>query len=257
MTTTAAAAGAVRTWDARSDRKAYIVWIACVWAAILLGFGTDIVRYVHETPAPPLILNVHGGVYALWLALVTTQIALVEGRKVRLHKTLGWWTAGVSAVMVPLGVIAALVDKARVFGHPDADLPFLGEEFIDMAGFAVLMTAGLLRRKDLAAHKRLMILSAVSLSDAGFGRIWTNGFKIVPAGPAAPVVWWLQYYWGVPLLLIAMAGWDLWRRRRIHPAVLFGAAVLFSGEIVATALYYSPAWGLAMTHLVQAWGWKG
>jgi hypothetical protein len=254
MTTTAAAPGAVRAWDSRSDRKAYLVWIACVWAAIVAGFGLDFGRYLGEAPAPPFILHVHGAIYVVWLSLVTTQILLVEGGRVRLHKTLGWWVAGLSLVMVPLGLVAAMVDKARVFGRPDADLQFLSLEFEEMFAFSTFMIAGLLWRKDMAAHKRLMILTAVSISDAGFARLWQSTIKVAPPGPFG---WWLQYFWGIALLVIAMAGWDLWRRRRIHPAVLFGAVVLLGGEIAATALYFTPAWATAMTALVQAWGWKG
>ena len=190
----------------------------------------------------------------MWLALVTTQILLVEGGRVRLHKTLGWWVAGLSLVMVPLGLVAAMVDKARVFGRPDADLQFLSLEFEEMFAFSTFMIAGLFWRKDMSAHKRLMILTAVSISDAGFARLYQSTIKVTPPGPFG---WWLQYFWGIALMVLAMAAWDLWRRRRIHPAVLFGAAVLFGGEIAATALYFTPAWAAAMTHLVQAWGWKG
>jgi hypothetical protein len=50
-----------------------------------------------------------------------------------------------------------------------------------------------------------------------------------------------------------MAAWDLWRRRRIHPAVLFGAAVLWTGEIIVTLLNFTPAWHQAMARLVDAW----
>ncbi len=254
MTASTAAGVAVRTWDPRSDRKAYLAWIGFIWAAILLGFGLDFTRYMGERPAPPLILNLHGAVYVVWLCLVTTQILLVEGGKVRLHRQLGWWTVGLSATMAPLGVVAALVDKARLFGRPDADLQFLSLEFVDMLLFAVLMTAGVLWRKNVAAHKRLMILAAVSLSDAGFGRIWTIGIKTTLPGPFG---WWLQYFWGAALLLVAMAAWDLWRRRRIHPAVQFGAAVLLSGEMVATVLYFTPGWAGVASGLVQAWGYRG
>jgi len=149
---------------------------------------------------------------------------------------------------------AALVDKARVFSHPDADLGFLALEFEEMFAFSTFIIAGLLWRKDMAAHKRLMILAAVSISDAGFGRVWQMGFKVVPPGPLG---WWVQFFWGIALLLIAMMAWDLWRRRRIHPAVLFGAAVPWGGEAVATTLYFTPAWTTAMTGLVRAWGYAG
>jgi hypothetical protein len=54
-----------------------------------------------------------------------------------------------------------------------------------------------------------------------------------------------------------MAAWDLWRRRRIHPAVLFGAALLWTGEIIVTVLNFSPASRQAMARLVDAWGYTG
>jgi len=242
------------TWHPRSDRKANIVWMAVVWAAILSGFGLDMTRYMAETPAPPLILHFHGAVYVVWLVLVSTQIFLVEAGHVALHKQLGWAVAILSAAMVPLGVIAALVDQARQVTHPDYAPQFLSLEFEDMVGFSIFIIAGLLRRRDPAAHKRLMILSAVSLTDAGFGRLWSNGVKTVFPGPLG---WWLEYYWGIALLLIAMAVWDLWRRRRIHPTVLFGAAVLWSGEIIAMILNFSPWWRTSMVALVKAWNFAG
>jgi hypothetical protein len=43
-----------------------------------------------------------------------------------------------------------------------------------------------------------------------------------------------KIFWGIFIILIAMGAWDLWRRRRIHPVVLFGAVVLWTGEIITT-----------------------
>ena len=241
-------------WDPRSDRKAYVVWMTVVWLAILSGFGLDFLRYMGERPAPPPILHLHAAVYVIWLALVTAQIFLVETGQVRLHKNLGWATAVVSGIMVPLGLAAALVDKARVVGTPAADPQFLALEFEEMFAFSFFIIAGLLWRKDPAAHKRLMILSAVAISDAGFARLWMIAIRIMPPGPFG---WWLQFFWGIALLLIAMAGWDIWRRRRIHPTVLVGAVVLIGGEIVTTTLYFTPWWATAMAALIKTWGWTG
>ena len=245
---------AQRAWPPASDRKAYIVWMAAVWAAVLSGFGFDFVRYLGESPPPPLILHLHGAVFVVWMALVSTQIFLVEARNVTLHKQLGWATAVVSAVMVPLGLAAAMVDQARQIGHPDYTPQFLALEFEEMVGFSACMTLGLLSRKDPAAHKRWMILSAVAISDAGFARIGLMGLKVTLTGPFG---WWLQYFWGIALLLVAMIAWDLWRRRRVHKAVIGGAAILWGGQIAATTLNFSPAWKTAMTGLVKAWGYAG
>ena len=193
-------------------------------------------------------------VYAAWLFLVVAQIALVEKGDIRLHRWLGWATAVVALVMVPLGIAAAFVDEARRLHHPDSDPQFLALEFEEMVAFSAFTIAGLLLRRDPASHKRLMILSAVAISDAGFARIWLNGIKIAPPGPFG---FWIQYFWGIALMLVAMIAWDLWRRRRVHPAVLAGAALLIGGEIVTSLLQFSPAWKTLMTTAVTAWGYTG
>jgi hypothetical protein len=245
---------ALSAWSPASDRKIYGVWIGVVWVAILAGFGMDFVRYLGESPPPPIIMHVHAAVFVLWLGLVTLQILWVEIGNLRRHKQLGWLTVAVSALMVPLGLAAALVDQARQVTHPDYAPQFLALEFQEMIAFSVFMTAGVIFRRSPAAHKRLMVLSAVAISDAGFARIWLNGIKTEIPGLFG---WWLQYFWGIFLILVAMGVWDLWRRGRIHPAVLFGAALLWAGEIVTTLLNFSPTWREIMVRLVNAWGYAG
>ncbi len=168
---------------------------------------------------------------------------MVETGNIKRHKTLGWATAILSTIMVPLGQIGVSSGAA-----PDYAPQFLSLEFGEMIGFATFVTAGILWRKNLAAHKRLMILSAVAISDAGFARIWLNGFKVVPPGHFG---WWLQYYWGIALMLIAMMAWDWWKRGRVHPAVLAGAALLWTCQLIATELFFSPTWKAMMVALVK------
>jgi hypothetical protein len=236
------------------DRKIYIGWIGVVWLAIISGFGLDFGRYMAEQPGPPAILHIHATVYVVWLVLVSVQIFLVETGDIKRHKTLGWATAILSAVMVPLGLTAAFVDQARQIGTTDYAPQFLSLEFGEMIGFATFIAAGILWRKNIAAHKRLMILAAVAISDAGFARLWIAGFKITVPGHFG---WWLQYYWGIAILLVAMMAWDWWKRGRVHPAVLGGAALLWTCQFIATELFFSPTWKAMMIALVNAWGWRG
>ena len=179
----------------RTDRTAYVVWMAVIWAAMLGGFGLDFRRYIGETPPPPGILHIHAAVYVIWLVLVSVQIFLVQTGDIRLHMRLGWATAIVSAAMVPLGLVAALVDQARQASHPDYAPQFLALEFEEMFAFSTLIVAGLLTRRNLAEHKRWMILSAVAISDAGFARIWTIGIDRTFPGPFG---WWLEYFGALP-----------------------------------------------------------
>ncbi len=228
--------------------------MALIVAGMVVGFGLDFPNYLGERPAPPLILHLHAAVYVAWLGLVLAQIALVETGRTRLHRTLGWATAVVAVVMIPLGLTAAFVGEARAVHQPDYDPQFLALEFEEMIGFAIFTVAGLVWRNDPAAHKRLMLLSGVAISDAGFARTWLLGIKLRLPGMFG---WWLQYFWGIALILMAMAAWDLWRRRRVHPSIIAGALVLISGEVAVTVLYFSPAWKALMTTAVKAWGWTG
>jgi hypothetical protein len=167
----------------RTDRTAYIVWMAVIWAAMLGGFGLDFKRYMGETPPPPNILHIHAAVNIFWLVLVSVQIFLVQTGDIRLHMRLGWATAIVSATMLPLGLIAAMTDQARQVGHSDYAPQFLALEFEEMLAFSTFIIAGLLSRRNLTEHKRWMILSAVAISDAGFARIWLMGINHTFPGP--------------------------------------------------------------------------
>jgi hypothetical protein len=164
-------------WSPASDRKIYVVWIGVVWAAILAGFGMDFARYVGEAPPPPFILHVHAAVYVLWLGLVTLQILWVEMGNLRRHKQLGWLTVAVSVLMVPLGLAAALVDQVRQVTHPDYAPQFLALEFEEMITFSAFMIAGVVFRRNPAAHKRLMLLSAVAILTLGLRGSGSSGSR--------------------------------------------------------------------------------
>ncbi len=238
----------------RTDRNAYVVWMGIIWAAILGGFALDFSRYLSEIPPPPAILHIHGAVYVIWLILVSMQIFLIQAGNIRIHMRLGWAIAIVSAAMVPLGLVAALVDQARQAGHSDYAPQFLALEFEEMFAFSTFIIAGLLSRRNLAEHKRWMILSAVAISDAGFGRIWQMGIKHTLPGPFG---WWLQFFWGITLILIAMLAWDWFRHKRVMRAVVWGAAVLWGGQVATTVLNFTPAWKSLMVEMVRAWGYTG
>lgn len=69
--------------------------------------------------------------------------------------------------------------------------------------------------------------------------------------------WWLQYFWGITLMLIAMLAWDWFKHKRVMRPVVSGAALLWSGEAVVTILNFSPAWRASMVTLVRIWGYVG
>ena len=98
----------------------------------------------------------------------------------------------------------------------------------------------------------VLLLSAVAISDAGFARLWLNGFKLTLPGPFG---WWLQFYWGIRAYADCDDGLGLVEAVRVHPVVLGGAALLWINQWIATEL--SPTWKAMMGSLVNAWGWRG
>lgn len=236
------------------DRRIYILWVALVWAGMIAGFLPDLSRFLAETPAPPLVLDLHGIVYFVWLVFVTMQIALVEVRNPALHRRLGWWVVGLSIALVPLGLVATMVDMARSAARTPYEPQFIGLEFQAMIVFSILLALAVQMRRDLAAHKRLMILLMVCVLDPGTSRAW--GF-FSPIHPAGAFGWWLNYFWGNAAMLLAMIGWDIGRHGRVHPALLTGGALVAAGEAAAVALEFSPWWHDVAARLVMAWGWTG
>jgi len=238
----------------QEDRRIYLVWIAWVWVCTLIGFLPDLSRYLAETPPPPFALHLHGLVYTLWLICVTAQIALVEVNKISLHRSLGWWLVGLTALLVPLGLVATMVDMARAAARTPYQPEFIGLEFQSMLILAILLTLATRMRRDLAAHKRLMILVTLNFLDPGGSRAWQMFSPIQPAGVFG---WWLTYFWANAALLLAMIGWDLWRHGRIHPALMGGGAIVAAGEAAAVVLEFSPWWHDVAGRLVVLWGWAG
>lgn len=245
---------AATTISWRQERQVTLIWILMIWAFVLFGFGADLTRFLHESPPPPAVLDAYGLFSILWLGLVSTQVVLAETGGIRLHRKLGWATVAVSAAMVPFGIVGALVDMARQASHPDYAPQFLGEEFQDIVVFAICTAAGVITRKNRADHSRFMILAALALADVGPGRITSNLLNPTPSNPLQA---WGIYYWGTALILIGMLVFDLARYRRVTPAPMAGAALLWGGEALASVLYFNPAWKAAMAALVRAWGWTG
>jgi hypothetical protein len=237
-----------------ADRNIFVVWMGLIWVAVIVGFVPDFARYLGEAPPPPLILHFHAAIFLLWLVLVSLQIFWVKVGNLRLHRQLGWLTVVISALMVLTTLIAALEDQARQVTHPDYMPQFLAVEFGELIGFCGCMTAGVLWRRNPAAHKRLMLLSAVSISDAATARIFLFTFPIHPPGVLG---FFAQFFWGNVLILVSMMAWDRWRHGKVHPALVIGASLILLEEVAATALYFAPAWQQAMVRLVNGWGYTG
>ena len=237
------------TWSAREDRVASAVWLGILWAGILAGFGTDFSRYLHEKPAPPLVVHVHAAVFSIWMLIVTAQVLLVLRNRVDWHMKFGWFAAGWVCLMAIVGPWAVMESQATNLNTPNSDPQFLSVNIIDLGGFVALLAWGIVLRKNPAAHKRMMILSMVSLADPGFSRFlgW-----FYPDEPHSMVLWFFYVFYGNILLLVLMTIWD-WYRGRLLRSFVIGAAATLVAEVIATWLYFWGPWKVITHASVVAW----
>jgi hypothetical protein len=191
------------------DKYFYLFMSLLVAAVVVSGFSRSIGEgLLHPAIKPPAMLWVHGIAFFAWIALFVLQSALVRVRKVKLHKLLGWYFAGVGALIPVLGVaithVMSRFEIAQLHINPKNRAATLSVPLLDMVAFAVAFGLAILWRKRPEYHRRLILVAACTLTAAAFGRF-----------PHMPT--YLRFYIGVDGLILLGVLRDLLINRRIHP----------------------------------------
>ncbi|HEX5262824.1 MAG TPA: hypothetical protein VFW13_04820 [Phenylobacterium sp.] len=232
------------------DRNALLALMALIWLGVLGGFVPEIVRHVakHEKPFP-WIIHVHAAFFMGWLVLLTTQVGLIRLRRPDLHRRLGAMMAFWAAAMIVVGPATAVVmDRLHTAeGDPDA-LAFFAVQGSDILSFTVLTGAALLLRGQASAHKRLMLLGTLYITDAGFARLLGEPLSHLFGG--GEVGRFAGLYGGVDVLVLGLGAYDLITRRRLHPAYLAGVAWVALSQVGAVTALFSPAWKPLVARLI-------
>jgi hypothetical protein len=206
-----------------------------VFAAIVLtGFSrTFFLPMARGTLSKPLIVHLHGAFFFAWTGLLVAQAVLAATKRLTLHRKVGSIAGWLVLPMVLLGTIVATLDTVHDFkaGDGDAALSFYYGELADLTMFGLLAGGAMLLRHKPDFHKRWVILGSLGLIGAAIGRI--------------PEIssYFLYIYLG---LIASVAAYDVASRRAVHPATIWGAAVLLllglsEGRIGGTALWLDNA----------------
>lgn len=232
----------------RGDRNFFLLMVVLLWLGILMGFVPDIIGRVRAHHLFPAVVYFHGVVFVCWLGLLTAQVLLIRSRRVDLHRELGMAGTALYGAMVVLGIVTSVVVDHELFATPHGDPSFLSIQLADMLAFSVLGGLAIALRKSPDAHKRLIILATIFIADAGFSRWWAPGLeKLLGDGHFGN---WAQIYLSDFLLVAMIGAYDLFSRRRLYAAYIFGAAWGLGVEIVAVWLYMSAWWKPVATALI-------
>jgi hypothetical protein len=177
-------------------------------------FGAPVTVSGSTTLTP--LAHLHGAVFTGWVLLFLVQTSLVASHRVAVHRRLGIAVGMLAAVMTIVGVSTALSAAARGAAPPGVDpLVFLAIPLGDMVVFPIFVAAALWLRRDKETHKRLMLLAYISIIVAAVARMP----GVLALGP-------LGFFGLTFLFLLAAIVYDLISRRRVHPAYLWGGALL-------------------------------
>jgi hypothetical protein len=220
------------------EHRFYLVITLAMLLAVAVGFSRSFfLRPLFPgwpSPSEPFFY-VHGLLFAAWCVFLVGQAALVSRGRTPLHRTMGWYGAGLAAAMVVTGTYAALVAANRPTGFtglPVPPLQFLAVPAFDIALFPAFVALAIAKRRDAQAHKRLMLLATVNLLAAAFAR-WP---VVHPIGNP------FLYFGLADLFIVAMAVRDLRTRGRLHPVVLWGGLAIIVSQPLRLAISGTPAW---------------
>ena len=228
MATTDKAVAGTHGAPRQAERRFYTGMAVAILGTAVVGFArTYFLRPLLPVPSPvppaltPLI-HLHGALFTGWVLLLLVQARLVAGRRLDLHRQLGFLGAVLAAGMVIVGTLTALHGALRgVAPFGIEPRRFLIIPLFALVLFALFAVAAIFERRDAQSHKRWILLATIALLPPALAR-WAIELGIGP-----PFILALATLFVVPLVV-----WDLKTRRSLHPVTLWaGSLLVLSGPL--------------------------
>jgi len=223
------------------SRYFYLCMGLVMTGLVVWGFSHTVsVNLFHANPPRPRLLWIHGAAFSAWMIFFILQSCLVRVRKVSVHRTLGWFGAGLATAMVTLGFTIAVV-MARFDGtvlhQPGVDA-FLSVPFCDMIVFAACIALAILWRTKPDFHRRLIFIATCELMDAAIGRFdyWFNHSI---------------FYVGLDFLIVLGMARDWMVEGRVHKVYLYVLPPMIVLQSLAVYCWrVNPGWWQGITHAI-------
>jgi len=220
------------------DRRLFAAAAILFPLLVLLGFSRTyyLKPFFVTPPLPSSLVHVHGLLMTAWVVLFVAQVRFISAKRIRLHQRLGYYGIGLAALIIVTGIPMAL--RAAKYGSTAAppDIPslaFLIVPVFDLVLFAILFAGAIYFRRTPAAHKRLMLLTAVNFLPPAVARIPVASFQAL--GPL--------WFWGFPTLVgLVCLALDARRNGHVNKVFALGLALMIGSYVARLALMTSDAW---------------
>lgn len=209
----------------------FFVAMACLFCILaLLGFVPSYQAMKDGSYSVHWVVHIHGALMSGWLLIFLSQSILAAKGNLNFHRQLGIISVGLGVlVWFSMGIVSFRV----LIGFPPQieNIP-LNVLLVQMSGmnlFGLFFIWGILvRKKDISAHKRLLLLATLVLLQAAIGRIqW-----LPLTGIENPLVFFLY----ADALLIPLFIYDLLTIRRIHQITWIGSVCMIIIQLIVKIL---------------------
>lgn len=228
MTTVAVSQGKYAERTGRRD-SLFVAGIALlVLIAVVTGFArTYFLAGGFWAKLPSLMVHVHGALFTLWIALLLAQVALVASHRTRWHMRLGIAGMFLAPLMVITGFATLIGSIRRGFVPPPVLRIITAQDILILCLFSFLISWAFLARRDAPTHKRLVLCATFLIIIPAIAR-----WPIVGNIAQNPVPFYV-FVNSFPVLLVV---YDLWTRRSLHRATIWGVGLMTALQLAVLPL---------------------
>lgn len=221
-----------------SDRGFYAGVAIGTASIVFAGFARSYyLKVLFGTPQLRLLLHIHGLVMTGWVVLFFVQVRLIAVHRADLHRRLGVAGAILAGLVLVVGTAVALSQGHLhlVENGPSLEPPlvFLPVPLGILLSFATFVTAAILLRRRADYHKRLMVLSCLSILAPGLDRLPLHSIETAER---------LTLFGLNDLFIIVCVAYDAFKSRRLHPVWVWGGAMFVGLQILTLMTRNTRVW---------------
>jgi Ca2+/H+ antiporter len=227
MTTAAVSQGKYAERTGQRDRRFFSGIALLVLIAVSAGFArTYFLAGAFWAKLPSAMVHVHGALFTLWIALLVAQVALVASRHTGWHMRLGIAGMFLAPLMVITG-FATLIGAIKRSAPTFVLQIITAQDILLLCLFAFLISWAFLARRDAPTHKRLVLCATFVIIIPAIAR-----WPIVGNIAQNPVPFYV-FVNSFPVLLVV---YDLWTRRSLHRATIWGVGLMTALQLAVLPL---------------------
>ena len=226
--------------DVQRGRWFFLGLVLLMFASVIAVHGAQffLVWFYRPPDFSSAVIHIHVAIVASWMLVLLAQVVLARVQNVALHRRLGLASLALAVLMLIFGMLATADMLHREPGSTNGSIV----PFMQITDFAIFAGLAYWWRKDREAHKRLIALAMV---DPIFGVVAPLTHRYMGS-----VEHWANLSW---IILLLLAGYDLWTRRRLHPVTIWGSLWLVLVQDLRPLVGSTAAW-IAVAQWMRSWG---